>query len=86
MWTEILWNNQNQLQAWADHVVRQGTYGGFPLTDNFLRTGTEQYRKAREHARVSREQENCPFHSVPRQVESSSTLSVLSMRKRHRMI
>ena len=46
----------------------------------------ERNRKAREHARVSREQENFPFRSVPKKVESSSTFSVLSVRKRCRMI
>ena len=50
--------------------------GGFPLTENFPRTGTERNRKAHGHARGSREQENFPFRSVPRKVESSSTFSV----------
>ena len=43
--------------------------GAFPLKEIFR--GQEWNRKAREHARVPREQENFPFLSVPRKVESS---------------
>ena len=32
--------------------------GGFPVTENFPRTGGERSRKARGHARASREKEN----------------------------
>ena len=71
---------------WPKMSKRIVSKGGFPLTENFPRTGTERNRKAHGHARGSREQENFPLRSVPRKVESSSTFSVLSVRKRYRMI
>ena len=37
--------------------------------------GQERNRKTHGHARGSRDQENFPFRSVPRKVESSSTFS-----------
>ena len=43
--------------------------GGFPLTENFPRTGTERNRKAHGHARGSREQENFPFRGKLNQVQ-----------------
>jgi len=54
------------------------------LQKNFR--GQERNRRARGYARESREQENFPFRSVPREVELNTTFPVLSVRKRHRMI